>query len=96
MRKTFSWRGIGAIPESGLRLKEEYAHLDAEIAYGDLLPAEKKEDHTACFCGEILRGKAEPTQCALFGKGCTPQHPVGACMVSSEGACHAYYRFRQV
>jgi len=94
-RETFSWRGIGAIPQSGLRLKDQFAHLDAETAYQDFLPTEMKEEHPACLCGEILRGKAEPSTCTLFGKGCTPDHPTGACMVSSEGACHAYYRFRQ-
>ncbi|NOY54122.1 MAG: hydrogenase formation protein HypD [Deltaproteobacteria bacterium] len=95
-RKSFSWRGIGSIPESGLRLKEEYARFDAEIVYEDVLPVGEPCEHPACLCGEVLRGKAEPLHCTLFGKGCTPDHPAGACMVSSEGACNAYYRFRQV
>jgi hydrogenase expression/formation protein HypD len=96
LRKSFTWRGIGEIPESGLRLKEEFSHLDAEKAYKDLLPVAMVEDQSHCLCGEILRGKAVPDQCRLFGRICTPREPVGACMVSSEGACNAYYRFRQV
>jgi hydrogenase expression/formation protein HypD len=96
VRKSFRWRGIGEIPESGLELREEYSHLDAEIIYKDILPDEIKEDHGLCICGDILRGKASPVECKVFGSACTPKNPVGACMVSSEGACHAYYTYQQV
>lgn len=94
-RASFMWRGIGDIPESALQLREEFNHLNAEEVYRDILPLEGADDHKLCICGDILRGKASPDQCKLFGKACTPGNPAGACMVSSEGACHAYHRFRQ-
>ncbi|GBE01306.1 hydrogenase expression/formation protein HypD [bacterium BMS3Bbin06] len=95
-RETFRWRGLGDIPRSGLRLKDDYSAVDAEVVYGELLPDIRIDDHKFCLCGEILRGKARPTDCRVFGNACTPKNPIGACMVSSEGACHAYYTYRQV
>lgn len=92
-RELFKWRGLGNIPQSALKLREEFAHLDAEIVYKDTLPIEEIEDHKLCICGDILRGMAEPTECQVFGTACTPSKPLGSCMVSSEGACAAYYRY---
>jgi len=92
-RGLFKWRGLGNIPQSALKLREEYAHLDAERVYADILPVEEIEDHKLCICGDILRGMAEPTECQVFGTACTPSKPLGSCMVSSEGACAAYYKY---
>jgi hydrogenase expression/formation protein HypD len=86
------WRGIGTIPESGLTLTEEYAHRDARAVVGVPDVAEYPEPK-GCSCGEVLRGLKIPTECPLFGKRCTPERPVGACMVSTEGSCAAYYRY---
>ncbi len=86
-----NWRGIGVIPMSGLGLKEEYAEFDAEKKF-QVSPPEPKE-HAGCRCGELLRGLIIPTDCPLFGKVCTPELPVGPCMVSSEGPCSAYYLY---
>lgn len=85
------WRGIGVIPGSGLAIREEYRRFDAE----KMLPVEVEptKEHPGCSCGEILKGKLAPQECALFGKLCTPENPVGACMVSSEGSCAAAYRY---
>ena len=85
------WRGIGAIPASGLQLREAYRKFDALIA----LPVEVEEprEHKGCLCGEILKGKFSAKDCPLFRKTCTPAHPVGACMVSSEGTCAAEYKY---
>jgi hydrogenase expression/formation protein HypD len=90
------WRGIGPIPASGLGLREEFADFDAEYRYG--LAAMQVAEPTECRAGEVLRGQLKPFQCPAFGGRCTPEHPLGAPMVSSEGACAAYYsyaRFRQ-
>jgi hydrogenase expression/formation protein HypD len=92
-REHFRWRGIGDIPKSALKLKDEFAQYDAEVVYKDILPNEKIDDHKLCICGEILKGKANPIDCKVFGKACTPSTPLGSCMVSSEGACAAYYKF---
>lgn len=86
-----SWRGIGDIPASGYQLKERYARFDADTAFQVDLPPAK--DAAGCCCGEILRGLIRPTDCKLFRKACTPDNPVGPCMVSSEGSCAAYYLF---
>ena len=85
------WRGIGVIPGSGLALKDEYAAFDARKKYQ--VPAMHGHANPACRCGEILRGQIKPYECPLFGKVCTRDHPVGACMVSSEGTCAAYYLY---
>ena len=92
-RGLFKWRGLGNIPNSALKLRDEYAYLDAEKIYADILPIEEIEDHKLCICGDILRGMAEPTECQVFGTACTPAKPLGSCMVSSEGACAAYYKY---
>jgi hydrogenase expression/formation protein HypD len=92
-RDTFRWRGIGDIPESALKLKDEYSFLDAEKVFADYLPAKPIDDHKLCICGEIMKGNKSPFDCTMFGTSCTPHKPMGACMVSSEGACSAYYRY---
>ncbi|MDR0746331.1 MAG: hydrogenase formation protein HypD [Helicobacteraceae bacterium] len=90
-RETFRWRGLGDIPLSALRLRDEYARLDAEKVYA--LPHDPIDDHKLCICAEILKGRAKPTDCKVFAKACTPNSPLGSCMVSSEGACAAYYKY---
>lgn len=89
-----AWRGLGTIPGSGLAIRERYAAQDAERAFPDLdLPP--PVEPAGCRCGEVLKGCILPPDCPLFGARCTPARPVGACMVSSEGACAAYYRFER-
>lgn len=88
------WRGVGNIPRSGFGLKSAYAGFDAEKKFG--LADMKVEESPECMAGQVLRGIIKPHDCAAFGKRCTPEHPLGAPMVSSEGACAAYYRYRQV
>ncbi len=88
------WRGIGSIPLSGLRLNKNYSKYDAEKQIP--VKVETGPEPKACLCGQILKGLKKPTDCPLFGKKCTPTNPVGACMVSTEGGCHAYYNFREV
>ncbi|HEY49159.1 MAG TPA: hydrogenase formation protein HypD [Dehalococcoidia bacterium] len=85
------WRGMGEVPDSGLRLREEYRRFDAEHAF-DIAPGPAYEPK-GCICGDILRGVKTPAECRLFGKTCTPEHPVGPCMVSSEGSCSAHYLY---
>jgi len=92
-RELFKWRGLGNIPKSALRLRDEYRFLDAEYIYRDILPIEEIEDHKLCICGDILRGIAKPPECTIFGTACKPNTPIGSCMVSSEGACSAYYKY---
>lgn len=87
------WRGIGQIPQSGLGLREDYAEFDAEQRFG--LADYHVEESTDCISGLVLRGIKKPHQCPAFGSLCTPEHPLGATMVSSEGACAAYYRYRR-
>jgi hydrogenase expression/formation protein HypD len=89
------WRGIGTIPLSGLRLREEFRHSDITSAFA--LDVPDAEDHTtACSCGDVLKGVKVPTECKLFGKVCTPDRPVGPCMVSSEGSCAAYFKYKTI
>jgi hydrogenase expression/formation protein HypD len=88
----FNWRGIGTIPKSSLKLKSKYSDLDAEKKFK--LPNIKIDDHKLCICGEILKGKAKPFECRMFAKACTPEKPLGACMVSNEGTCAAYFKYR--
>ncbi len=85
------WRGLGIIPGSGVRLREAYRDYDAREHFH--LPPVEGKPNPACRCGEVLQGKCKPSDCKVFGKGCTPLHPIGACMVSSEGACSAYYQY---
>jgi hydrogenase expression/formation protein HypD len=89
----FKWRGLGNVPDSGLSLKTQYSFIDAEVIYKDVLPLQEIEDHKLCICGDILRGMANPDECTLFGTACKPNTPIGSCMVSSEGACAAYYKY---
>ena len=89
----FRWRGLGNVPDSGLKLREAYAAYDAEVLYRDVLPIAEIEDHKLCICGDILRGMAKPYECTIFGTACKPTTPIGSCMVSSEGACAAYYKY---
>ena len=93
LRREFEWRGLGTVPYSALRLKDRYAAFDAERRYA--MVDRQVADHKACDCGAILRGVKHPRDCKLFGNVCTPENPVGSCMVSSEGACAAYYRYRR-
>jgi hydrogenase expression/formation protein HypD len=95
VRPSFRWRGLGDIPNSALQLRPEFRELDAEEIYREILPDQPIDDHKLCICGDILKGLASPLECKLFGKGCTPSNPVGSCMVSDEGACNAYYRYRR-
>ncbi|MBD3841729.1 MAG: hydrogenase formation protein HypD [Campylobacterales bacterium] len=92
-RDHFRWRGIGDIPKSALKLKNDYKQYDAEVIYAKLLPTQTIDDHKLCICGEILKGKANPKDCKVFGTACKPSSPMGSCMVSSEGACAAYYKY---
>ena len=85
------WRGLGVIPGSGVRLREAYAAYDARKKFA--LPEIRGRGNPACRCGDVLQGKCRPCDCKVFGTGCTPEHPVGACMVSNEGACSAYYQY---
>jgi hydrogenase expression/formation protein HypD len=85
------WRGIGVVANSGLKLRSEYERFDAEKNFS-VKPKPAKEAK-GCICGDILRGVKTPVQCKLFRKICSPEHPVGPCMVSSEGACAAHYEY---
>ncbi len=91
LRTTFEWRGLGFISQSALKLREEFAEFDAEVRYA--LPAVRVADPKACQCGEVLKGVIKPWECKVFGTACTPDRPIGTCMVSSEGACAAYYNY---
>ena len=95
LRDTFNWRGIGPIAGSALRLRESYADFDAERRFAGYCPPPVEEQPAGCRCGEILMGRVGPEDCRLFATACTPQHPQGSCMVSNEGACAAYYRYRR-
>lgn len=92
-RSHFRWRGIGDIPLSALKLKDEFAKFDAEVVFKDILPTQELDDHKSCICGAILKGLAKPYDCKVFGTACTPTNPMGSCMVSSEGACSAYFKY---
>jgi hydrogenase expression/formation protein HypD len=91
LRPYFEWRGLGFISQSALKLKSDFAPWDSEVQFE--VPGVRVTDPRAAQCGEILKGVLKPPQCKLFGKECNPEHPVGALMVSSEGACAAYYRY---
>jgi hydrogenase expression/formation protein HypD len=90
-RPDFEWRGLGVIPRSALRLSDAYADLDAERRFPT--PGTRVADPPACQCGEVLRGAIKPRECKVFGTACTPEHAIGSCMVSPEGACAAYYSY---
>ena len=91
LRETFEWRGLGHVPCSALRIKQAYDAFDAEKLFE--LPQISVPDAKSCECGAIVRGIKHPRDCKLFGKGCTPENPIGSCMVSSEGACAAFYTY---
>jgi hydrogenase expression/formation protein HypD len=91
LRTTFEWRGLGFISQSALKLRQEFYDFDAELRYE--VPGVRVADPKACQCGEVLKGVIKPWQCKVFGTACTPERPIGTCMVSSEGACAAYYNY---
>ncbi|MCU1266454.1 MAG: hydrogenase formation protein HypD [Acidobacteria bacterium] len=90
-REYFEWRGLGSIAHSGMKLNAKYSRFDAELKFS--VPGLRIADPKACQCGEILKGVKKPWECKVFGTACTPETPIGSCMVSSEGACAAYYNF---
>jgi len=94
VRDDFEWRGLGAIPRSAYRIADAFGAWDAENRFE--VPGARIEDPKACRCGDVLRGMAKPYECRVFGTACTPEKPLGTCMVSSEGACAAYYAYRRV
>jgi hydrogenase expression/formation protein HypD len=91
LRPYFEWRGLGFISQSALRIRDGYAQWDSEQRFH--VPGVRVTDPKAAQCGEVLKGVLKPHQCKLFGKECTPEHPVGALMVSSEGSCAAYFNY---
>jgi hydrogenase expression/formation protein HypD len=91
LREFFEWRGLGSIDRSGIRFRDAYARFDAERRFD--VPHVRIADPKSCQCGEVLKGVLKPWQCKVFGTVCTPESPHGALMVSSEGACAAYYRY---
>jgi hydrogenase expression/formation protein HypD len=91
LRPYFEWRGLGFISQSALRMRESYAKWDAECRFE--IPGVRVTDPKAAQCGEVLKGVLKPHQCKLFGNDCTPEHPIGALMVSSEGSCAAYFNY---
>jgi hydrogenase expression/formation protein HypD len=91
MRKNFEWRGLNVLPYSALRIRGAFAEFNAEKRFP--LGYQSVADHKACECGAILRGVKRPQDCKIFGTVCTPENPVGSCMVSSEGACAAHYTY---
>lgn len=94
IRNTFEWRGLGWLEHSGLAISEEYATWDAEQRFD--VPGNRIEDPKACECGSVLTGRIKPWQCKVFGTACTPDTPIGTCMVSPEGACAAFYNFGRI
>lgn len=91
LRREFEWRGLGLVPYSALKIREKYLAFDAELRFK--LDYRSVPDNKACECGAILRGVKRPQDCKIFGTVCTPENPVGSCMVSSEGACAAHYSY---
>ncbi len=94
LREFFEWRGLGSIEHSGLRIRESFAAFDAERKFE--LPNLRIADPSACQCGEVVTGIIKPWQCKVYGRACTPENPMGALMVSTEGACSAYYNYSQI
>jgi len=88
------WRGLGVIPKSGLELRPEYAQFDAKVKFGLERPPD--QEPKGCRCGEVITGGVTPAECVLFDNGCTPTHPIGPCMVSSEGTCQAWFKYHRV
>ncbi|MBL8205876.1 MAG: hydrogenase formation protein HypD, partial [Blastocatellia bacterium] len=94
LREFFEWRGLGSIDHSGVRMRAAFAEFDAERKFS--VPNLKIADPKSCQCGEVLKGILKPHECKVFGTACTPETPLGALMVSSEGACAAYYNFGRI
>lgn len=94
VRDSFEWRGLGWLPNSGFGISEAYADFDAERLFD--VPDDRVADPVACECGSVLTGRIKPWQCKVFGTACTPDTPIGTCMVSPEGACAAYYNFGRI
>ncbi|HHH47066.1 MAG TPA: hydrogenase formation protein HypD, partial [Thiotrichales bacterium] len=94
LREFFEWRGLGSIDHSGVRIRDAYARFDAERKFA--VPNIRIADPKSCQCGEVLKGVIKPWECKVFGTACTPETPMGALMVSSEGACAAYYNFGNI
>jgi hydrogenase expression/formation protein HypD len=92
-RASFEWRGLGVVPYGGLRIKSAYAEFDAERRF--TMRFQPVMENAACQCPSIIRGVKKPTDCTIFGTTCTPRNPIGSCMVSAEGACAAYYKYRR-
>ncbi|NPA40345.1 MAG: hydrogenase formation protein HypD [Thermodesulfobacteria bacterium] len=93
IREKFPWRGLGEIPYSAYAISSKYADLDAEKVFD--IKVKTSKEVPGCLCGNIIKGLNKPTDCKLFGKVCTPQNPIGPCMVSSEGACLAYFKYKK-
>lgn len=93
LRPFFEWRGLGSLPNSALKLRPEFAEYDAELLFD--VPKLQIADPKACQCGEVLKGVIKPWECKVFGTACTPEIPIGTCMVSPEGACAAYYSYKR-
>lgn len=93
IKQSTSWRGIGQIPQSGLKIRKDYALFDVEARFP--IQVKKGKDYPGCICGDILRGLKTPLDCSLFARVCIPSYPLGACMVSSEGTCATYYKYQQ-
>jgi hydrogenase expression/formation protein HypD len=91
LRPYFEWRGLGFISHSALKMRGAYAGFDAERLFE--VPGVRVADPKACQCGEVLKGVLKPWECKVFGTACTPETPIGTCMVSPEGACAAYYNY---
>jgi hydrogenase expression/formation protein HypD len=93
LRPSFEWRGLGELPHSGVRINSAYSEFDAERRFA--MEFKPVTENAACQCPAIIRGVKKPTDCAIFGTVCTPRDPIGSCMVSAEGACAAYYKYRR-
>ena len=93
IRDQFEWRGLGSVPQSALQIRDNFAGFDAEKRFA--ISQKQSREVKSCECPAVLRGAKKPTECKLFATTCTPDNPMGACMVSSEGACAAYYSYRR-
>jgi hydrogenase expression/formation protein HypD len=93
LRPSFEWRGLGELAHSAMRIKSNYSQFDAEKRFA--MPTRPVRENSACQCPSIIRGLKKPTDCAIFGTVCTPRSPIGSCMVSAEGVCAAYYKYRR-
>ncbi len=94
VRESFPWRGLGEIPNSAYKIKSEYEEWDGEKVFN--VSVNSGKENPQCLCGRVIKGLSKPTECKLFGKACNPQNPIGPCMVSSEGACLAYFKYKKI